>query len=45
MTELIITEKPSAAVKVAAALADTKAVKKKNKQATYFELTHDKSQL
>ena len=42
MTELIITEKPSAAVKVAAALADGKAVKKKHKQATYFELTHNK---
>ena len=30
MTELIITEKPSAALKVAAALADSKAAKKKN---------------
>ncbi len=42
MTELIITEKPSAALKVADALADGKAVKKKNKQATYYELTHNK---
>jgi DNA topoisomerase I len=45
MTELIITEKPSAALKVAAALADGKAEKKKNKQATYFELTHNKKHI
>ena len=38
MTELIITEKPSSAEKVAYALADGKPVKKKNKQCTYFEL-------
>ena len=38
MAELIITEKPSSAEKVAYALADGKPVKKKNKQCTYFEL-------
>src|SRR3989338_3667802 len=42
MVELIITEKPSSALKVAEALADTKPVKKKNKQSSYFELTHHK---
>lgn len=42
MTELIITEKPSAAKKVAQALADKAPVQKKNKQCSYFELTHNK---
>ncbi len=42
MVELIITEKPSSALKVAEALADTKPVKKKSKQSSYFELTHHK---
>src|SRR3989344_5337828 len=41
MTELIITEKPSSAEKVAFALADGKAVKKKNKQCSYYELKHN----
>ena len=41
MTELIITEKPSSAEKVAFALADTKPAKKKNKHCTYYELKHD----
>ncbi len=40
MVELIITEKPSSAKKVAAALADKNLKEKKNKQASYFELTH-----
>ena len=40
MTELIITEKPSSAEKVAFALAEGKPVKKKNKQCSYFELKH-----
>src|SRR3989338_4080662 len=40
MTELIITEKPSSAKTIAHALADSKPVQKKNKQAVYFELTH-----
>ena len=38
--ELIITEKPSSAAKVAAALADSAPKVKKNKQSSYFELTH-----
>lgn len=42
MTELIITEKPSSARKVADALADGKINQKKNKQCSYFEFTHDK---
>ncbi len=42
MVELIITEKPSSARKVAAALADGKPIQKKgSKQASYFELTHN----
>ncbi len=40
MVELIITEKPSSAQKVAVALADTKPVQKKSKQSSYFELKH-----
>ena len=41
MSELIITEKPSSAAKVAAALADGKPVQKKNKQASYYVLKHN----
>ena len=41
MVELIVTEKPSSAAKVAQALADGKPVQKKSKQATYFEITHN----
>lgn len=41
MVELIITEKPSSAQKVAEALADTKPTKKKSKQSSYYELTHN----
>ncbi|MBI4147441.1 DNA topoisomerase I [Candidatus Woesearchaeota archaeon] len=41
MMELIITEKPSSAEKVAFALADTKPSKKKNKQCSYYELKHN----
>tara|TARA_Y100000310_G_scaffold137447_1_gene136351 strand:+ start:36970 stop:39222 length:2253 start_codon:yes stop_codon:yes gene_type:complete len=41
MTELIITEKPSSAKKVAAALADKLPKKVSNKQASYYELTHN----
>jgi DNA topoisomerase-1 len=41
MTELIVTEKPSSAKKVAEALADGKAIIKKSKQSQYYELTHD----
>jgi len=42
MVELIITEKPSSAKKVAEALTDGKLLQKKNKQSSYFELTHNK---
>ena len=42
MVELIITEKPSSAEKVAGALADGKPTKKKSKQSSYYELTHNK---
>lgn len=45
MVELIITEKPSSAKKLAAALADTKPVQKKVKQNSYFELTHNKQKI
>ncbi len=41
MVELIITEKPSSAKKIAEALADKKAIQKKNKQSSYYELTHN----
>jgi len=41
MVELIITEKPSSAKKVAAALADKAPKQKKNKQCSYYELTHN----
>ena len=41
MVELIITEKPSAANKIAAALADGKPIKKTTKEkVAYYELTH-----
>ncbi|MEW5897229.1 MAG: DNA topoisomerase I [Nanoarchaeota archaeon] len=42
MTELIITEKPSSAQKVASALADNKLTQKKIKQCSYYEITHNK---
>ncbi|MBT4935623.1 DNA topoisomerase I [Candidatus Woesearchaeota archaeon] len=42
MVELIITEKPSSAKKLAEALADTTPVKKKSKKSSYYELTHNK---
>lgn len=41
MTELIITEKPSSAQKIATALADKAPVRKKSKQSSYYELTHN----
>ncbi len=40
MVELIITEKPSSAKKVAEALADGKPIQKKSKQSSYYELSH-----
>ncbi len=45
MVELIITEKPSSAKKVAEALADGKLTQKRSKQSSYFELTHNKKQI
>ncbi len=42
MVELIITEKPSSAKKIAEALADGKLLQKRNQQCSYFELTHHK---
>ena len=45
MAELIITEKPSSAKKVAEALADGKLLQKKDKQSSYFELTHNKKNI
>ena len=40
MVELIITEKPSSAKKIAEALADGKLIKKTNKKVSYYELKH-----
>ncbi len=40
--QLIITEKPSAAKKIAEALADGKPIKKTEGKVTYWEVTHDK---
>jgi len=45
MVELIITEKPSSAKKVAEALADKKPLQKKSKQSSYFELIHGKKEI
>lgn len=45
MTELIITEKPSSAKKVADALADGIPTKKKSKQCSYYELTHNNKKI
>ena len=39
--ELIITEKPNAAEKIAQALADTKAVKEMYQGVPYYKLTHN----
>ncbi len=41
MVELIVTEKPSSAKKIAEALADKKPLQKKSKQSSYYELTHN----
>ncbi len=43
--ELIITEKPSAALKIAYSLADSKPVKKTNGGVSYFELSHNKKDI
>lgn len=41
MTELIITEKPSSALKIASALADDGITKKSVNKVSYYELTHN----
>ena len=41
MTQLIITEKPSAMKHVAEALADKKVTKKKTGKSVYYEITHN----
>jgi len=43
--ELIISEKPNAAKRIAEALADSKAIKKAEKGVPYYELTHNKKDL
>jgi len=45
MYELIITEKPSTAAKIAAALADGKPVKKAKNKVPYYELSHNKKDI
>ncbi|HLD00563.1 MAG TPA: DNA topoisomerase I, partial [Candidatus Nanoarchaeia archaeon] len=45
MVELIITEKPSSAKKIAEALADGKPIQKKSQQSSYYEITHNKKPL
>ncbi|MBU1112067.1 MAG: DNA topoisomerase I, partial [Nanoarchaeota archaeon] len=45
MVELIISEKPSSAKKIAEALADGKPIQKKNGQSTYYELSHGKKDI
>ena len=40
MTELLIAEKPDAALKIATALADDKVHKHNNKKVPYYEITH-----
>ncbi len=40
MTELIITEKPQAALKIATALSDNKPIKNTKGKAVYYEITH-----
>lgn len=45
MVELIVTEKPSSAKKVAEALADGKPILKKSGQSQYYELSHGKNDI
>ena len=45
MYELIITEKPNAAKKIAEALADGKAIRETNQGVYYYKLTHGKKDL
>ena len=41
MVELLISEKPNAALKIATALADDKVIKKQNKKVPYYEIKHN----
>lgn len=43
--ELIISEKPNAAERIAAALADSKPIKKNDSKIPYYELTHNKKDI
>ncbi|MFH0869454.1 MAG: toprim domain-containing protein, partial [archaeon] len=43
--ELIISEKPNAAERIAAALADSKPIKKNDNKIPYYELTHNKKDI
>ena len=45
MYELIITEKPAAAQKIAESLADGKAIKENNQGAPYYRITHGKKDI
>ncbi|MBD3163933.1 DNA topoisomerase I [Candidatus Woesearchaeota archaeon] len=45
MVELIITEKPQAARKIADALSDSKPVKENNKGVPYYRITHAKKEI
>ena len=45
MVELIITEKPQAALKIATALSDNKPIKKTKGKAVYYEITHNKKRI
>ena len=45
MTELIITEKPMAALKIAAALGDSKPIKKTKGKSVYYEITRNKKEI
>ncbi|MDO8740963.1 MAG: DNA topoisomerase I [Candidatus Woesearchaeota archaeon] len=45
MVELIITEKPAAALKIAEALADGKAIKESNLGVPYYKVTHGKNDI
>ena len=45
MVELIITEKPKAAQRIAEALADGKAIKKGERGVSYYEITHGKKDI
>ncbi|MBT6995586.1 DNA topoisomerase I [Candidatus Woesearchaeota archaeon] len=45
MTELIITEKPMAALKIATALGDSKPIKKTKGKSVYYEITRNKKEI